>query len=100
MKNSTKDSSTTLAKIPFDKKISKTMARGSLTTIFGYFSINSTFRKDDPIHVGFLEDLMLLVVKGFLPMRIVGSIWLKRLSYKLCPRIVFSSNKFCLKMIT
>jgi hypothetical protein len=30
----------------------------------GFFSIERKFRKDDPTHVGFLEDLMLFVVKG------------------------------------
>jgi hypothetical protein len=81
MKRLVKDSSITLAKTPLNQKVNKKMACGSLTTIFGYFSTNSKFRKDDPIRVSFLEGLMLLLGKGFLPMRIVGSIWLKR----LCP---------------
>ncbi len=35
--------------------------------------------------MGFLEDVMLFVVKGLLLMRIVEFIWLQRLTYKLCP---------------
>jgi hypothetical protein len=35
---------------------------------------------------------MLLVIKGFMFMKTIGSIWLKRLSCSLCPWIVFSSN--------
>jgi hypothetical protein len=38
-----------------------------------FFSQNN-FLKGDSTHVGFLEDMMLLVVKGFLPMKIVASI--------------------------
>jgi hypothetical protein len=51
------------------------------------------FKKDDPLQVGFLEDLVLFVVKGFLPMKFVELIWFQRLSYKLCPQIVFPSRK-------
>jgi hypothetical protein len=36
---------------------------------------------------------MLFVIKGFLPMRIVESIWLQKMAYKLCPRLVFPSRK-------
>jgi hypothetical protein len=43
--------------------------------------------------MGFLEDLMLFVVKGLLLMRIVEFISLQRLTYKLCPRIVFPSRE-------
>jgi hypothetical protein len=39
--------------------------------------------------VGFLEDLMLFMVKGLLPMKFVESIWFQRLSYELCPQIIF-----------
>jgi hypothetical protein len=56
---------------------------------FFYFK----FRKDDPTQVGFLDNLMLLVVKRILPMRIVKFIWFQRLSYKLYPWIVFPSKK-------
>lgn len=51
------------------------------------------FRKDDPTQVGFFDNLMLLVVKRLLPMRIVRFVRLQRLSYKLYPWIVFSSKK-------
>jgi hypothetical protein len=43
--------------------------------------------------MGFLEDVMLFVVKGLLLMRIVEFIWLQRLTYKLCPWIVFPSRE-------
>jgi hypothetical protein len=32
---------------------------------------------------------MLFMVKGLLPMKFVESIWFQRLSYELCPQIIF-----------
>jgi hypothetical protein len=42
---------------------------------FGFFLTSSKFKKDDPTQMGFLDDLMLLVVKGLLPTRIVKYVW-------------------------
>ncbi len=42
---------------------------------------------------------MLFVIKVILPLRIVESIWLQRLAYKLCPRVVFSSKKVFVKEV-
>jgi hypothetical protein len=36
------------------------------------------------MHVRFLEDLMLPMVKGFMHMRTVEFVWLQRLTYNLC----------------
>jgi hypothetical protein len=36
---------------------------------------------------------MLFVIKGYLPMKIVESIWLQQMAYKLGPRMVFPSSK-------
>jgi hypothetical protein len=58
-----------------------------------FFCTPSKLKKDDATQVGFLEDLMLFVVKGLLLMSIVEFIWLQRLTYKLCPWIVFPSKK-------
>jgi len=44
--------------------INKKKAHVSPSTISRFFSIERKFRKDDPIHVGFLKELMLFVVKG------------------------------------
>jgi hypothetical protein len=41
------------------------------SAMFGFLSSTNQFRKDNDTHVGFLEDVMLYVIKGFLPMTIV-----------------------------
>ncbi len=70
---------------PLDCEPNKKRAIDFPSNIFGFFSTNFKFKKDDLIQVGFLEDLMLFVVKGLLPMRIVESIWLQKMVYWLCP---------------
>jgi hypothetical protein len=55
------------------------------SNIFGFFSTNFKYKKYDLTQVGFVEDLMLFVVKGLLLMRIVESIWLQKMVYWLCP---------------
>jgi hypothetical protein len=39
-----------------------------------FYSTISKFKKDDVIQVGFLEDLMLFVIKGLMLMRIIESV--------------------------
>jgi hypothetical protein len=51
-------------KFPLDHKPSKKRAHVFSTTIFGFFSIIGKFKKDDVTQMGFVEDLMLFVVKG------------------------------------
>lgn len=51
------------------------------------------FKKDDPTQSGFVEDLMLFVVKKLLPMRTMESIWLQWMAYMLCPWVVFPCRK-------
>jgi hypothetical protein len=41
----------------------------------------------------FLEDVMLFIIKIFLPLRTVESIWFQRLALQLCPKVSFSSKK-------
>lgn len=42
---------------------------------------------------------MVLVVKGFLPMKAIESIWLQTLAYRLCSRVVFPFKKVFVKEI-
>jgi hypothetical protein len=44
--------------------------------IFRFFSSINQFTKYHETQIAFLEDERLYVIKGFLPMRIVESIWL------------------------
>ncbi len=60
-----------IAKAPIDRNASKKRAHVSPFEISRDFVISSKFKKDDSTHVGFLDDLILLVVKRLLPMRIV-----------------------------
>ncbi len=55
---------------------SKKKAHVFPTIISSFFFIASTFLKDDATQVGFLQGLMLFVVKELLPMTMVESIWL------------------------
>jgi hypothetical protein len=51
------------------------------SAISGFFSSTNQFKKDNETQVCFLEDVMLFVIKGYLPMKIVESIWLQRMAY-------------------
>jgi hypothetical protein len=51
-------------KFPLDYEPSKKRAHVSPTTISCFFSIINKFKKDDVTQMGFVEDLMLFVVKG------------------------------------
>jgi len=62
-------------KAPLIKRLTKNKFHISSSTIFKFFSTSNKFKKNDPTHVGFLEDLMLLMIKRFLPMKIVDPIW-------------------------
>lgn len=51
-------------KFPLDQEANKKRPHVFLSTIFGFISTSNKFKNHDPMEVGFLEDLMLLVVKG------------------------------------
>jgi hypothetical protein len=65
------------------------------SVIFNFFPIANKFKKDDATQVVFLEDLMLFMNKGLMFTRIVESIWLQRLAYRLCPQLIFPPKKTC-----
>jgi hypothetical protein len=46
------------------------------SAIFVFFSFTNQFKKDNETQVCFLEDVMLFVIKGYLPMKPIESIWL------------------------
>jgi len=81
----TKDFCIASMKSPLDQKANEKRPPVFLSIIVGFISTTSKFRNHDPMQVGFLEDLMLLVVKRLLFMKNVEFIWLQKLSYKLCP---------------
>jgi len=63
-------------------------------SIFDFFPFTNQFKKYNEIHVGFLEDVILFVIKSNFPMKIVESIWLQKMAYKLCPIRFFLINKY------
>jgi len=66
----------------------------TLNVIFGFFSSTNQCLKNNDRHVGLLANVMLHVIKSFLPRRLmVECVWLHHVVYKLCPRGVFPSKK-------
>jgi hypothetical protein len=45
------------------------------------------YKKSNPMQMGFIEDLVLVIVKGYMPLSIVGSPWLKQMVLHLCGQI-------------
>jgi hypothetical protein len=68
-----KDFCITSMKSPLDQKANKKRPHVFLSIIFGFISTSSKFRNHDPMQVGFSEDLMLLIVKRLLPMKMLSS---------------------------
>jgi hypothetical protein len=46
------------------------------------------YRKSNLIQMGFIEDLVLMITKGYMPLSIVESPWLKRMVLHLCGQIL------------
>lgn len=69
--------------------------KGTCDTIghFWVFFYGNQFKKDNEKQLYSLKDLMFFVMKGYLPMRIIESIWLQRFAYMLCPRVIFPTKK-------
>jgi hypothetical protein len=47
----------------------------------------------------FMEDVILYVVKGLLPLKIIKCIWFERLVYILSPRVIFAFQKDLAKKV-
>jgi len=45
------------------------------------------------MQMGFIEDLVLVIVKGYMPLSIVGNPWLKQMVLHLCGQVRFPSHK-------
>lgn len=99
VKKKFKDAIKFAPRFPLDHEPNKKRAHVCPSTIFGFFSISNKFKKDYGIQVGFLEALMLLMMKGLMPMKIVVLIWLHRLAYRLCMWLVFQSKRFLLERL-
>ncbi len=55
----------------------KQRASATPTTITIFFGNVKTYKKSNPIRMAFIEYLVLMIVKGYMPLSIVESPWLK-----------------------
>jgi hypothetical protein len=62
-------------------------------SIFIFYFVKSSFKKEEVPQKEFLKDLGLLIVKKNLPMQFVESMWVKCLILCLCPKLNFSSKR-------
>jgi len=69
------------------------------SSILQFYSSPHPFLKYHEIQKRFLEDVMLFVIKSFLPLRIVEPIWFQRLALQLCPKVSFLSRKVFTKKV-
>jgi hypothetical protein len=92
-----KDATNFAPRSPLDREPNKKRAHVCPSIISSFFSIANKFKKDDEIQIGFLEALMLFMIKGLMFMRTIVSIWLQRLACMLCMWLVFHSKRLLLK---
>jgi hypothetical protein len=69
-----------------ERQSAKKKAIVSSVSIFKFFSIKDSFKKEDVPKKEFLKDLGLLIIKNNLPIQFVESMWLKCLILCLCPK--------------
>jgi len=93
LKRNLEDATNLTPRSPLNCEPSKKRAHVSPCTSFGFLSTSNKFKKNDATHVGFLENVMLFVIKRLMFMKIVESILLQKLTYKLCSRLVFPPRK-------
>ncbi len=89
LKRNLEDATNLAPRSPLNCEPSKKRAHVSLCTIFGFLSTSNKFKKNDATRVGFSENVMLFVIKRLMFMKIIESILLQKLTYKLCSRLVF-----------
>jgi hypothetical protein len=88
---------------PLDLEPTNKKPHITLITIFlpliEFFVVINPFAKHHGPQKGFLEDDILYVIKGFLPLRTTQFIWFQRLVYKLCLKVVFPYKNFFAKEV-
>jgi hypothetical protein len=68
------DATNLVTKSPLNCEPSKKKAHVSPFANFSFFSTVRKFKTYDATQVGYLEDLMLFVIKGLMPMKTIESI--------------------------
>ncbi len=69
------------------------------SSILDFFSSLNLFLKDHDMQKRFLQNVMLFVIKGFLPLRTMESIWFQRLILQLYPKVSFLSKRVFTKKV-
>ncbi len=58
-----------------------------------FFGDVKLYKKFNPMQMGFIEDLVLMIVTGYMPLSIVGSPWLKQMVLHLSGQVQFPFHK-------
>jgi hypothetical protein len=72
-----------------ERKKCKQRASTTLIVINIFFGNVRPCKKSNPIQMRFIEDLVLIITKGYMPMSIVESPWLKQMVLCLCGQVQF-----------
>jgi len=61
-----------------------------------FFGKCEPYKKSNPIELGFIEDLVLMIAKGYMPLSIVESPWLRRMVFTIVVKFnfLFVNNLF------
>jgi hypothetical protein len=72
-------------------KTQKCKQRASTTPIAinNFFGSVRPYKKSNSIEMGFIEDLVLIITKGYMLLSIVENPWLKRMVLCLCGQVQF-----------
>ncbi len=91
LKKLLKDVANLASRCPLDCEPNKKNAHVSPTIVYSFFSTATSFKKDDVTQVGFLEDLMLLVIEGLMLMKTLVHLALEVVSTTCVP----TQKNFC-----
>jgi hypothetical protein len=69
------------------------MSKNLATTILTFLGNKTPCKKQNEVQKLFLEDLVLIIAKGFFPLSICENIWMHRLVLMLDPKLVFLFQK-------
>jgi hypothetical protein len=51
----------------------------TLTSIINFFEGLKCYKKSNPIQMGFIEDIIFMIIKGYKPLSIMESLWLRQM---------------------
>ncbi len=64
--------------------------------IINFFGGMRPYKKSNPIQMGFIEDFFWMIVRGYMPLSIVESPWLRQMGLLLCGQVQFP---FCKQLV-